>query len=284
MKNDTEQIKQNNVDAKVVEDFGKEWEAFDQKNVADEDLKKAFDQYFNIFPFHLINSRSVGFDMGCGSGRWAKIIAPMVGKLNCIDASALALQQAKKNLRPFQNCEFECASVADSKLENSSQDFGYCLGVLHHIPDTRDGLKSCAEKLKSGAPFLLYLYYKFDNKTLRFKLIWIISDLIRKVVCQLPFPIKLFISQVIALAIYWPLARTALLLEKFGFDISNIPLSDYRKKPIYFLRTDALDRFGTKLEKRFTKIEIEQMMLEFGFGNVKFSDQMPYWVVVGIKN
>ena len=110
-----------------------------------------------------------------------------------------------------------------------------------------------------------------------------ISDLIRKVVCQLPFPIKLFISQVIALAIYWPLARTALLLEKFGFDVSNIPLSDYRKKPIYFLRTDALDRFGTKLEKRFTKIEIEQMLRDAGFTNIRFSSSTPYWVAVGIK-
>ena len=29
-----------------------------------------------------------------------------------------------------------------------------------------------------------------------------------------------------------------------------------KNKTFYFMRTDALDRFGTKLEKRFTKEEI----------------------------
>jgi SAM-dependent methyltransferase len=274
---------QTNIDHKVVEDFGKEWETFNHNGLNDDDLIVAFNQYFNIFPFELLNINSEGFDMGCGSGRWAKLIAPKVGTLNCIDPSFIALQQAKYNLRSFQNCNFECASVSDSKLRDSSQDFGYCLGVLHHIPNTLEGLKSCANKLKSGAPFLLYLYYRFDNKPLWFKGIWKITDLVRRLVSSLPFKLKLLISQMIALFIYWPLARFSLVLEKLEIDVSNIPLSDYRKKPLYFLRTDALDRFGTTLEKRFTKDEIEKMLIETGFSNIKFSDSTPYWVVVATK-
>jgi SAM-dependent methyltransferase len=211
------------------------------------------------------------------------LIAPKVGTLNCIDPSFIALQQAKLNLKSFLNCNFECASASDSKLSDYSQDFGYCLGVLHHIPNTLEGLKSCANKLKSGAPFLLYLYYRFDNKPLWFKGIWKITDLVRRLVSSLPFKLKLLISQMIALFIYWPLARFSLVLEKLEIDVSNIPLSDYRKKPLYFLRTDALDRFGTTLEKRFTKDEIEKMLIETGFSNIKFSDSTPYWVVVATK-
>ena len=274
---------QRNVDERVVEDFGKEWEAFNQKELNERDLQNAFNQYFNIFPLENLNAESEGFDMGCGSGRWAQLIAPQVGKLNCIDPSSLALDQAKSNLENFTNCSFECASVSDSKLKESSQDFGYCLGVLHHIPDTLEGLKACANKLKSGAPFLLYLYYRFDNKPIWFKTIWKISDLVRRSVSLMPFKIKLFASQIVALSVYWPLSRISFVLEKFGKDVSNIPLSDYRNKPIYFLRTDALDRFGTKLEKRFTKIEIEQMLRDAGFTNIRFSSSTPYWVAVGIK-
>lgn len=274
---------QRNVDVRVVEDFGKEWEAFNQKQLKESDLQTAFDQYSNIFPLEKLNSNSEGFDMGCGSGRWAKLIAPKVGKLNCIDPSSVALDQAKSNLENFTNCGFECASVSDSKLKESSQDFGYCLGVLHHIPDTLEGLKACAGKLKSGAPFLLYLYYRFDNKPIWFKTIWKISDLVRKSVSSMPFKIKLLASQIIALSVYWPLSRISFVLEKLGKDVSNIPLSDYRNKPIYFLRTDALDRFGTKLEKRFTKIEIETMLGEAGFTNIRFSPSTPYWVAVATK-
>jgi hypothetical protein len=49
------------------------------------------------------------------------------------------------------------------------------------------------------------------------------------------------------------------------------------------MRTDALDRFGTKLEQRFTKKEIETMMVESGLKDIKFSDNAPFYCAVGIK-
>ena len=49
------------------------------------------------------------------------------------------------------------------------------------------------------------------------------------------------------------------------------------------MKTDALDRFGTKLEQRFTKNEIFTMMKDCGLTNIKFSDKVPFWVAVGIK-
>lgn len=274
----------NNFDEKVVADFGREWEAFNQKALTDTELKVAFDQYFHIFPFDKIGPSSVGFDMGCGSGRWAKLVAPRVNSLNCIDASSTALEQARKNLSHLDNCKFECAPVSNMNIEDGSQDFGYCLGVLHHIPDTQAGLSSCVAKLKKGAPFLLYLYYRFDNKPAWFKSLWLLSDLMRRAICRLPFPLKLFACQIIALLVYWPLARAARLLEMTGANVANAPLADYRSKSIYFMRTDALDRFGTRLEKRFTRDEMREMMKVAGLSEIEFSSSMPYWVAVGIKS
>ena len=49
------------------------------------------------------------------------------------------------------------------------------------------------------------------------------------------------------------------------------------------MRTDALDRFGTQLEQRFTRNEIKNMMEKAGLENIKFSDSKPYWVAVGFK-
>ena len=53
---------------------------------------------------------------------------------------------------------------------------------------------------------------------------------------------------------------------------------------VYIHETDALDRFGTKLEKRFTKEEIKELMVSSGLINIKFSDKAPYWVALGEKN
>ena len=180
----------NSIDQKVIKDFGDEWVSFDQSSIKIEDLVKACDQYFQIFPKKFLNKNMEGFDMGCGSGRWSKIIAPLVKKLNCIDPSLEALNVAKKNLINHSNINFHNKGVNEKILEHDSQDFGYCLGVLHHITDTQKGIKSCYNLLKKNSPFLLYLYYRFDNKPYWFKIIWKLSDYIRKLISKLPFRLK----------------------------------------------------------------------------------------------
>jgi len=87
----------------------------------------------------------------------------------------------------------------------------------------------------------------------------------------------------LAAFIYWPLARAALLLEKLYKPLPNWPLFYYRNKSFYILRTDALDRFGTRLEQRFTKAEIETMLTDACFENINFSDSAPFWCASGIK-
>jgi ubiquinone/menaquinone biosynthesis C-methylase UbiE len=271
----------NNVDEQVVAGFGDEWSRFDQSELTEEELEKMFDNYFNIFPWEVLPEGSVGFDLGCGSGRWAKMVAPRVGKLHLIDPSE-ALEVAKKNLRDAGNCDFHRATVEEIPLANNSQDFGYSLGVLHHIPDTKAGLQACIDKLKSGAPFLVYLYYRFDNRPAWFRAIWKVSDVVRRGVSQMPHNLRFGASQILAAVVYFPLARTAKILEKTGMKVEKVPLSQYRNNSFYTMRTDALDRFGTSLEQRFTKSEIKTMMENCGLENIKFSETS-FWTAVGFK-
>ena len=69
----------------------------------------------------------------------------------------------------------------------------------------------------------------------------------------------------------------------FRSNTSSFPLTFYKDLPFYSMRTDSLDRFGTPLEQRFTKKEIEDMMEEAGFINVTFMEEEPFWVCVGHK-
>ena len=68
----------------------------------------------------------------------------------------------RKNISS-NNVIFIKKSVFDNFLPFNSQDFGYSLGVLHHVKDTEAALKKCVNCLKPGSPFLIYLYYKFDG-------------------------------------------------------------------------------------------------------------------------
>src|SRR5207237_7093228 len=247
-----------NYDPRTVEGFGREWSRFDQAALDERERQELFAAYFKLFPWSALPANAAGFDLGCGTGRWAKLVAPRVGRLYCVDASRAALAVAQRNLADRSNCEFIAASVDQLPFADATLDFGYALVVLHHVPDTAAGIKACAAKLKPGAPLLLYLYYAFDNRPAWFRLLWRASDLGRRAISRLPFGLRHLLTELIALTVYWPLARTARLLEDMGRDVDAFPLALYRRRSFYTMRTDALDRFGTALEQRFTARQIRQ--------------------------
>jgi ubiquinone/menaquinone biosynthesis C-methylase UbiE len=271
-----------NVHTETVSGFGDEWERFNQRTLSAEERARIFKKYFSIFPWNDLPENAEGFDLGCGSGRWAMLVAPRVGKLICIDPSA-ALAVAEKSLSSYTNCSFVSATVDTMPIEDGTMDFGYSLGVMHHVPDTQAGIATAVKKLKPGAPLLLYIYYAFDNRPFWFHAIWRISEIFRAVISRMPMGMRYWASQFLASTVYWPLARTSRLLEKTGLNVSNIPLSTYRNLSFYTMRTDALDRFGTRLEQRFSRKQIKQMMEQAGLENIVFSPSEPFWCAVGTR-
>ena len=271
-----------NIDKNTVRSFDDEWTRFDQSGMTDVESLKIFKQYFSIFPWNKLPVGAEGFDMGCGTGRWARWVASRIGHLHCIDPSA-ALKVAQKNLVGHENVLFHCASVEASGLDLGSQDFGYSLGVLHHVPDTAAAINSCVKLLKSGAPLLLYLYYSFDNRPWWFRYLWRVSDWTRRLIFPLPSHFKILVTSVIAALVYWPLARASLVIEHLGFSVNNVPLSYYRNSSFYTMLTDARDRFGTPLEHRYTKEQIKQMMKNAGLSRISVSENSPYYKAIGYK-
>ena len=273
-----------NIDRQTVEGFGDEWTRFDQSKLTEAELRRYFDEYFDRFPWDALGPDAEGFDAGCGSGRWAAFVAPRVRKLHLVDASAAALGVARQKLASVPNVEFHCASIDEMPIADGSMDFGYSLGVLHHMPDTAAALRACARKLKAGAPFLVYLYYAFDNRPPWFRTAWRISEIGRNVISGMPHGLRYATTQALAASVYWPLARAARGLERLGVNVENLPLSAYRDRSFYTMRTDALDRFGTRLEQRFTRQEIQVMLENAGFARVSFNESTPYWCAVGYKS
>lgn len=271
-----------NFDSAVIQDFGSEWSHFDQSALSDAERARLFDQYFHIFPWQALPPGAAGFDLGCGSGRWAFMVAPRVGHLHCIDPS-VAIDVARKNLAQARNCTFHQKHVGEIPLPDGSMDFGYSLGVLHHVPDTERAISQCTAKLKPGAPFLIYLYYAFDNQPFWFRWIWRSSEIARAAISRLPYRLRILTTDLIAAVIYWPLSRVAKIMEKCGLSVHSLPLSAYKDRSFYSMRTDALDRFGTTLEQRFTRHQVQQMMERAGLTNVTFSERVPFWTAVGYK-
>ena len=272
-----------NLDRATVDGFGDEWTAFDQRELGDDTLRALFDQYFSVFPRSALTPHAVGVDIGCGSGRWARFVAPDVKSLVCLDPSPAALRVARDNLADLTNCLHVVGAAGELPFRPGSLDFAYSLGVLHHTPSPVDALRDCAQALKSGAPLLVYLYYSFDNRPTWFRALWKVTDGMRRVLSRTPFRVKMLATTGIAVLIYWPLARVSRWLAARGHDVDVVPLSTYRDAPLYVMRNDALDRFATRVEWRFSAGEIRSMMSAARLDHISFRPAAPYWCAVGLR-
>jgi SAM-dependent methyltransferase len=266
----------------VIDGFGDEWTRFDQTGLTDDERMAVFQGYFEVFPWDRLPHDATGFDLGCGTGRWAMHVAPRVGTLHCIDPSD-AIDVARRNLSNHDNVVFHRLTAAQLPFEPESMDFGYSLGVLHHVADTESALGAAVRTLKPGAPLLVYLYYALDNRPRWYRTLWKASDLARRVIAHQPSAVRHVICDALAGGVYYPLARGAAWAERLGLDVDHWPLSAYRHRSFYMMRTDSLDRFGTRLEKRYTREQVEALLHNAGLTDIQFCSSV-FWCAVGTRS
>lgn len=269
-----------NIDMEVVKSFGEEWNKFHE--FSPKTIDKICEEYFDIIDDSIINKDTYMVDIGCGSGRWSKYFLDKVNFIEAVDPSD-AIFAADKLLKGQENVRITRASIETLPWPDETFDFGMSVGVLHHIPDTQAALNACVKKIKKGGHFYVYLYYKLDNRGFLFKSLFYASDILRRVVSKLPAAAKKITCDILAVVAYMPFVLVAKLFFALGFKkmAAGIPLSSYANKDFYIIRNDSLDRFGTRLEQRFTKQEVEKMMLRSGLTNIKFGNNSAFWHAIG---
>jgi len=272
-----------NIDMETVESFGEEWSAFHTFN--EEEIFHAGENYFDIVSSEILNKSANVLDVGCGTGRWSYYVADKVDFVECIDPSKAVLAAANL-LKNKSNTRITQASVDNIPFADNSFDLVFSLGVLHHVPDTKEAVNKCVQKVKHNGHILLYLYYSLENRGVAFKTLFYLSNSIRWVVSKLPSKLKIVICNLLAVLFYLPFVSFAKLLLFVGVSenvVYKIPLSWYADKSFHIIRNDSLDRFGTPLEQRFSKQQIMDMLEYAGCENIVFADNAPYWRVIAQK-
>lgn len=271
-----------NIDISTVKSFGDEWTKFDSFSA--EEIERIGDEYFDVVDESMLRPESYVLDLGCGAGRWSRYVAPRCRFVEAVDPSS-AVIAAQAQTREVANLRVTQASAGTIPFPNGSFDFILCLGALHHIPDTAGALVAATRKLRPGGWILLYIYYALDNRSRAYRALFHISGVVRQLVSRLPGRMKRFVCDGIAVTVYLPLvfvARgTSAVLGEAAAE--HVPLHYYVDKSWNVIRNDALDRFGTPLEQRFTRNEIAEMMTDCGLVDLRFSERMPCWHVVGRK-
>lgn len=271
-----------NIDPVVVQDFGDEWIKF--KDYSPEEIKSLAIMYFDILGDDIINKNTYALDIGCGTGRWTKYLSQRIGFIEAIDPSN-AVIAADHLLKEIDNVRIAKASVETIPFDDETFDFAMSIGVLHHIPDTQKAMIDCVKKVKKGGYFYVYLYHNLETRGKLFRAVFNFSEGIRRVVCKLPSGLKRFSCDVLAITTYMPFVLTGRVLKIVGFKnvAKKLPLSDYQNKSFFIIRNDALDKYGTTLEQRFSKDEVIALMRNSGLDNIVVSPESPFYHAVGKK-
>ncbi|AUR53122.1 class I SAM-dependent methyltransferase [Aquella oligotrophica] len=273
-------IQKFNIDEKTVYSFGEEWNKFN--SFTEKEISDIGQQYFDILPPE-INKDSLVLDVGCGTGRWSKYLSDKVKWIDAVDPSN-AVFAAAKLLSETNNVRVSQASADDLPFESGTFDLVMSVGVLHHIPDTQQALADITTKAKQGGFVYVYLYYALDNRGQLFRVIFKLTNAMRFFISKLPSFMKKLACEVIAFLIYLPLVGISYLFKRIFKNSKlweKIPLSFYVGTSLKVIRNDALDRFGTPLEQRFTKQQVVEMMEQVGLRDITVSNNMPYWHAIG---
>jgi SAM-dependent methyltransferase len=263
----------------VVARFDREWATF--ADVGTDEQSKIFELYFDLIPRVALGAGAVVLDAGCGAGRWAVQVASRGSRVVALDAGQ-SVELAHRNGRPWG---VQCVQGDVTKLPFASASFDvvYSLGVLHHVDATEEAATELVRALRPGGHCLIYLYYALDNRGPVFRMIYRLVDLVRRVLSRSPQAVVGPISDMIAALVYLPLARTSRTLRRLRFPrlASALPLSSYADRSFRTMRNDSLDRFGTRLEKRFTRSDIVRLMERAGLEDVRVAASAPFWHAVG---
>jgi ArsR family transcriptional regulator len=106
-------------------------------------------------------------DFGCGTGQLTAALAPFVGRVIAVDASAAMLQAAKKRLQAFENVELRRGDLEALPIDDARLDAATLALVLHHLPEPGRALAEVARVLKPQGRLLIVDMLPHDRENYR---------------------------------------------------------------------------------------------------------------------
>jgi SAM-dependent methyltransferase len=262
-------------DAALVRSFGEEWVKFNA--FTDEELDRVGGELFDLWPGGPAGRVEAMVDIGCGSGRWTRYLRNRAGHVDALDPSEAILKAATVHA-DLPHVRWTQARAEALPFADHTFDMALCIGVLHHLQEPVLALREAQRVVKPGGQLYFYMYYALEQRGRLYRSLFRVSDLVRRAVHRLPGRLKRTVCELIAIGVYLPLVSLARGMKAVGIRLwERMPLAYYHDKTYRIMRNDALDRFGTAREQRFTRTQIITLLHEAGFRNVRFSEGPPYW-------
>lgn len=213
----------------------------------------------NRIDFNLedLNGKLV-LDAGCGSGRFAEIVAEYGGIVVGFDLS-YAVDVALANLGLKENVHLIQADIFNLPFKNDAFDFIYSFGVLHHTPDTHKAFMRLTDLLRKQGKISVFIYSSYN------KAIVYTSNFWRFFTIRLPKKLLYYLC-FISVPLYY-FYRISLIghIGKLLFIISMEP--DWKWRVL-----DTFDWYSAKYQFKYTHAEVYRWFKESGLSDMVIFD------------
>lgn len=164
-------------------------------------------------------------DAGCGGGRFIAYLRQYGAEVVGVDLLSFALMRCAKRYPHDSTAHFIQASLYHLPFKESSFDYIYSLGVLHHTPDPKAAFINLTRYLRKDGKIAIWVYPKYPRT--------LISDFLRPLTTRMPLKL-LFFTGVVATVWYGPLLK----IPKIG---------GLLKKILYHMRLPWYDQFNWRI-------------------------------------
>jgi SAM-dependent methyltransferase len=177
----------------TARNFGEQWLVFD--HVGEHHEQQFRDWIAPVTP-EFVRGKTV-IEAGCGKGRHTRSVAEWRARdVVGVDLSD-AVEAAYQNTRDLDNAHIIQADIYRLPLRPVF-DYGFSVGVLHHLPDPRAGFAALVKNLRPGGAVSAWVYGRENNGWI----VHLINPLRRHITSKLPPRVLYFVSYLPSLILY----------------------------------------------------------------------------------
>ena len=244
------------------ESFAYEWERFGGLRA---EWERNFLDYMQPHDAEFFDGLRV-VDAGAGSGRHSRQAALYGARVVAVDLG--------------DSIDVACANTPDTVLTIQSDlealplapgsfDFVMSIGVLHHLPNTERALNYLVQFARPGGRVRVYLYWQPERRWQRAILRGVSA--VRRATTRMPHRLLHTLCYPLAVLLWVFVVAPYRALRSFPPTKSlaeALPLKTYADYPFGVLVNDQFDRFSAPIERRFTRPEVEALLVDAGLSEV----------------
>lgn len=222
---------------KTAESFAYEWKYIYKENNYE---KQNFLHFLTPYLKENDLQGKLTLDIGCGSGRFTKWAALCGTEISFGSDLGESVEVAYAMTKDLPNVCIVQADIYAMPFKGVF-DIAYSIGVLHHLPEPKNGFVTLPPVLKSGGRMLIWVYNRRNNA----RAIYFYEPL-RDILKHLPKPILYKLCYIPGLAVHLINVLTH-ILNWYGFKklAKKVPFSYYANFPFNMKLNDAFDVLAT---------------------------------------